>query len=347
MLLNISVIIFLAAILGWHDTNRRELKKEMIPSLKGANGWINTKPLALGDLHGKVVLIDFWTYSCINWRRTLPYLREWAAKYKDQGLVVIGIHTPEFSFERSIENVSRSVIEMGISYPVALDNNFDIWRSFKNQYWPALYLIDATGKIRFQKFGEGDYQECELQIRKLLSKDLVGETVSATSTHPPQPDGYETAADWDHLRSPETYLGYNRSDGFASPQLMIANEPILYSLPWRLELNQWALSGEWVVGEEGNVMTRKKGKITYRFHARDLHLVMGSGKGEMPLKFRILIDGHPPGPDHGLDVDKDGNGTLTLPRMYQLVRQIGTVVDREFQIEFLDSNVDVYVFTFG
>lgn len=297
------------------------------------------------DLRGKVVLIDFWTYSCINWRRTLPYTRAWASKYKDEGLVVIGVHTPEFSFEHKLENVKRAINDMKIIYPVALDNTFEIWDSFQNQYWPALYLIDAKGKLRYKKFGEGDYAEVEWQIQKLL-KETSTKNIS-TGLVTPQPDGFEAAPDWETLQSPETYVGYNRTQGFASPGGIVPNNQVLYSIPSHLKINQWALSGEWMMGKEKLVLTRGQGKIIYRFHARDLHLVMGPATPGTPIKFKILIDGRPPVSTHGLDVDSAGNGTIVEQRMYQLVREQNSVVDREFQIEFLSPNVEVYVFTFG
>jgi thiol-disulfide isomerase/thioredoxin len=315
------------------------------PSLNGATGWLNTQPLALTNLHGKVVLIDFWTYTCINWRRTLPYIREWEAKYKDQGLVVIGVHTPEFSFEYKADNVSRSVKQMNIGYPVAIDNNYEIWHSFNNEYWPALYLIDAKGKIRYQKFGEGDYVESELQIQALLkevsAKNISPEPVAAKA------DGFEIAADLAHLRSPENFLGYERTEGFAAPGGVINDRPTLYSAPKQLHLNQWALSGEWNIGKERVLSSKSGGKIIYRFHARDLHLIMGPAKPGSSIKFRVLIDGKPPGAAHGLDVDNNGNGIVTEQRMYQLIRQTGSIADTEFEIEFFDPDVEVYDFTFG
>jgi thiol-disulfide isomerase/thioredoxin len=337
--------ILLAAIFLGTSGIRKEFTQKMKPSLSGATSWINTRPLTLADLRGKVVLIDFWTYTCINWRRTLPYVREWASKYKDQGLVVIGVHTPEFSFEQKPENVSRAIKEMNIGYPIAMDNNFEIWQSFENQYWPALYLIDAKGQVRYKKFGEGDYTESELMIQQLLkevsAKNVTDKRVAV------QPEGFEAAADWENLRSPENYLGYGRTQGFASSGGMVHDKPVLYSFPKQLGLNQWGLSGEWIVGTENLSLSRAPGKIIYHFHARDLHLIMGPARPGTSVKFRVLIDGKPPGPAHGLDVDNNGNGTINEQRMYQMVRQPGPIIDREFQIEFFDPDVEVYDFTFG
>jgi thiol-disulfide isomerase/thioredoxin len=344
MFLTASTILF-SAIFGATGQVSRGRTEKTRPSLSGATGWLNAQPLSLSNLRGKVVLIDFWTYTCINWRRTLPYIREWAQKYKDQGLVVIGVHTPEFSFEQKLENISRAIKEMNIGYPVAVDNNFEIWRSFQNAYWPALYLIDVKGQLRYQKFGEGDYHESEFQIQQLL-KEVSAKNVS-DKTAALQPEGFEAAPDWENLRSPENYLGYDRTEGLASPEGVINDKQVLYSVPGQLKLNQWALSGEWNMGKENVFLSRGQGKIIYRFHARDLHLIMGPAVPGTSIKFRMLIDGNPPGPAHGLDVDSGGNGTVTEQRMYQLVRQHGPVTDREFQIEFLDPNVEVYDFTFG
>lgn len=344
MFLTASTILLAAIFLGTSQ-KRKEFSQKMKPSLSGATSWINTKPLTPGDLHGKVVLIDFWTYTCINWRRTLPYVREWASKYKDQGLIVIGVHTPEFSFEQKSENVSRAIKKMNIGYPVAMDNNFEIWQSFENQYWPALYLIDAKGQIRYQKFGEGDYTESELMIQRLL-KEVSAKNVS-DKTVALQPEGFEAAPDWENLRSPENYLGYSRTRGFASSGGVVRDKPVLYSFPKQLRLNQWGLSGEWIIGAENLSLGRAPGKIIYHFHARDLHLIMGPARPGTSIKFRVLIDGKPPGSAHGLDVDNNGNGIVDEQRMYQLIRQPGPIIDREFQIEFFDPRVEVYDFTFG
>ena len=315
------------------------------PSLKGATGWFNTHQLSLENLRGKVVLIDFWTYTCINWRRTLPYIREWDKKYRDHGLVVIGVHTPEFSFEYKEANVAKAIKEMKIDYPVAVDNDYKIWNSFRNQYWPALYLIDSKGVIRYQKFGEEDYVGSELWIQQLLKEVSNKNSFNGQTTL--QTDGYELAADWNNLASPETFLGYYRSQGFASPGGVVRDQPNVYLLPDRLNLNSWALSGEWIIGSEGVRLDRGTGTIVYRFHARDLHLIMGPQKEGTTIKFRVLIDGRPPGTAHGLDVDGDGNGKVTHEGMYQLIRQKGLIDDHELQIQFLDPGVQVFDFTFG
>jgi thiol-disulfide isomerase/thioredoxin len=344
IVLTVSSLLF-SAVFGAMGSQQEGPSQKMGPSLSGATSWFNSEPLTLAGLRGKLVLIDFWTYTCINWRRTLPYIREWAAKYKDQGLVVIGVHTPEFSFEQKLENVKRSIVEMNIGFPVAMDNDFKIWQSFHNEYWPALYLVDASGQLRYQKFGEGDYQEAELMIQKLLKES----SASNVSDKPVvlQPEGFEVAADWENLQSPENFLGYNRTQGFASPGGVANDNRVVYSAPKQLKLNQWALSGEWNMGKENISTGSGKGKIIYRFHARDLHLIMGPAIPGNAVKFRVLIDGKPPGSAHGLDVDSSGNGKVTDQRMYQLIRQQGPVTDREFQIEFLDPEVEVYDFTFG
>jgi thiol-disulfide isomerase/thioredoxin len=315
------------------------------PSFDGATGWLNTHPLSISGFRGKVLLVDFCTYTCINWRRTLPYVRAWASKYKDQGLVVIGIHTPEFSFEYKPENVNNTISQMNIGYPVAADNNYDIWNSFQNHYWPALYLIDTKGNIAFQKFGEGDYENIEVQIQKLLKETNVKNI--PTDLVALQPQGFEVSADWDNLQSPENYLGYDRSEGFASPEKILPDKQISFSQPALLKLNQWALSGLWMMGKENVRLSIGQGKIIYRFHARDLHLIMGMGLGGHGVKFRVLIDGQAPKDAHGLDIDSEGYGTVKEHRMYQFIRQKGTVIDREFQIEFFETGVEAFDFTFG
>ncbi len=344
MLLTVSILLS-ATIFGTKGNEQGGFKLNAAPSLSGATGWLNSQPLNLKGLRDKVVLIDFWTYTCINWRRTLPYIQAWASKYKDQGLIVIGVHTPEFSFEYQQANVKSAVHAMNIGYPVALDNQYEIWRSFQNNFWPALYLIDAKGHLRFQKFGEGDYAESERQIQQLLkeasAKNVADQLVVL------QPDGFEAAADWENVKSPENFIGYERIQGFASPGGVVADKQALYSPPRQLKLNQLGLSGEWVMGKENVRLIKAGGKIIYRFHARDLNLIMGPAKSGNSVKFRILLDGHPPGPAHGLDVDDNGNGSLSEQRMYQLVRQQGTVSELEFQIEFLDPEVEVFDFTFG
>jgi len=316
-----------------------------LPSLRNATAWLNSSPLTAASLRGKVVLVEFWTYSCINWRRQLPYVRAWAEKYKDQGLVVIGVHAPEFSFEKNIDNVRQAAKEIGIDYPIALDNDHAIWRDFNNEYWPALYFVDAEGRIRHHQFGEGEYEQSELILQQLLTEAGVGnishELVSVN------PQGAEVGADWNDLQSAENYVGYARTENFAFPGGARADKSQDYNPPARLELNQWALSGDWTIGREAIVLNKTNGRIVYRFHGRDLHLVMGPAAPGKSVRFRVLIDGQPPNAAHGVDVDDHGNGVVGEPRMYQLIRQPGPIVDREFEIEFLDSGVQAFSFTFG
>ncbi|MBW8765291.1 MAG: thioredoxin family protein [Geodermatophilales bacterium] len=316
-----------------------------LPSLAGATEWLNSEPLTPAGLRGKVVAVDFWTYTCINWLRTLPYIRAWAERYREHGLVVIGVHTPEFSFEHDVDNVRRAVEDMGVRYPVAVDNDYAIWRAFGNRYWPALYLVDAQGRIRHHRFGEGDEERSELVIQELLAEagygDVDQEPVSVHAA------GAEAAADWDHLGSPENYLGYERTDNFASPGGAVPNVPRVYAQPSRLGLNDWALAGDWTIQGEAAVLNRGGGRIACRFHARDLHLVMGPTARGTSVRFRVLLDGQPPGVAHGTDVDDAGNGTVDDQRLYQLIRQPGPPADREFEIEFLDPGVQALAFTFG
>ncbi|WP_313076290.1 cytochrome c biogenesis protein DipZ [Agrobacterium pusense] len=315
------------------------------PSLDGAVEWLNSPPLAREDLRGKVVLIDFWTYSCINCIRTLPYVRAWAKKYRDQGLVVLGVHAPEFAFEKKIDNVRQAVAGFKIEYPVAIDNDYRIWRAFDNSYWPAHYLIDAKGQIRYHHFGEGDYRETEEAIQDLL-REAGSTSASATETVTPETKGAEAGADMSHMLSGETYVGYRQARGFASNERMRADAPRDYSVT-APALNEWGLSGEWTVGAEAATLDAANGGITYRFSARDLHLVLGPVDSGKPVRFQVTVDGHPPGPDHGADTDANGNGAVTSTRLYQLVRQSGTVTAKTFTIRFLDPGVQAYAFTFG
>src|SRR5262249_11838237 len=279
------------------------------------------------------------------WLRTLPYVRAWAEKYKDKGLVVIGVHAPEFAFEKNINNVRRAMKDMRIDYPVVIDNEYAIWRAFNNQYWPALYFIDAQGRVRHHHFGEGAYDQSEMIIQRLLNEAGAGgagdELVSVDAR------GLEAAADWGSLKSPENYVGYERTENFASPGGAVLDKPRMYELPARLRLNDWALSGDWTVKKENAALNKPNGDITYRFHARDLHLVMGPAASGTSVRFRVLIDGQPPGAAHGLDVDEQGNGTVTEQRLYQLIRQPEPIADRQFDIEFLGPGVEVFAFTFG
>jgi thiol-disulfide isomerase/thioredoxin len=314
-------------------------------SLGAATTWLNSPPLTAGDLHGKVVAIDFWTYSCINWMRALPYTRAWAEKYKDRGLVVIGVHAPEFAFEKELDNVRRAAKDMRVDYPIAVDNDFAIWSAFNNAYWPALYLVDARGRVRYRHFGEGDYEKSERMIQKLLEEAGNGgigrELVDVDARGP------EAPADWGNLRSPENYLGYNRTQNFASPGGMIPDTRRTYAAPASRGLNWWGLVGDWTAGSAAVRLNTANGRIVYRFHARDLHLVMGPAKRGTSVRFRVLIDGRAPGAAHGVDVDEEGIGTVDEQRMYQLIRQPKPIVDRLFEIEFLDPGIEAFSFTFG
>ncbi|HEY7985656.1 MAG TPA: cytochrome c biogenesis protein DipZ [Methylophilaceae bacterium] len=316
-----------------------------MPPLTGAVEWLNSPPLTTESLRGKVVLVDFWTYSCINCLRSLPYIRAWADKYKDQGLVVIGVHAPEFAFEKNISNVKKAVQDLGITYPVAVDNDYAIWRAFKNRYWPAHYFIDAKGQVRYHHFGEGEYDESEKVIQQLLRE--AGHTVISKDIVAAQGQGIQMASDEDETDSPETYVGYSRADGFASKDGQIHDQAHNYTLPKNLKLNQWGLAGNWQVGSEKAVVQSSQARIVYRFHARDLHLVLGPGSTGKPIHFRVLVDGKAPGADHGTDIDADGNGTIVGERLYQLVRQSSAVKDKTFEIEFLDPGAEAFAFTFG
>ena len=316
-----------------------------LQSLGSATAWINSPPLTAAALAGKVVLVDVWTYTCINWLRTLPYVRAWADRYRDGGLVAIGVHAPEFSFEHDIDNVRRQAQAMGVTYPVAIDNDFAIWRAFSNRYWPALYLLDATGRIRHHKFGEGDYEETERTIQRLLA-DAGARNVGSGFT-PVRATGAEVPADWDNLRSPETYVGWAQAAHFVSPRGIAADARHAYSLPRELDVNHWALAGDWTVSQEKAVPNAANGRIAFRFHARDLHLVMGPPSKDASVPFRVTVDGRPPGDAHGTDVDAQGNGIVSEQRLHQLIRQQRPIVDRQFGIEFLEPGVEAYCFTFG
>ena len=316
-----------------------------LSSLTSATGWLNSQPLTAVDLRGKVVLIDFWTYTCINWLRQLPYVRAWAEKYKDRGLVVIGVHAPEFPFERNVDNVRRAAAAMKIDYPIAIDNDFAIWRAFRNAYWPALYFVDAQGRVRYHHFGEGKYEESERFIQKLLAE--AGATGIRPDLVSVDARGVDAAADWGSLRSPETYVGYERTERFAPAGGAIPDRSHLYADTARLRLNQWALSGDWTMQKGAAALNKSGGRIAYRFHARDLHLVMGPAAPGASVRFRVLIDGQPPGAAHGADVDDQGIGTIAEQRLYQLIRQRKPIADRLFEIEFLDPGVEAFAFTFG
>jgi thiol-disulfide isomerase/thioredoxin len=317
---------------------------QMMPDLSGAVAWLNSPPLSRDQLKGHVVLVDFWTYSCINCLRSVPYVRAWAERYKDSGLIVIGIHTPEFAFERDLDNVRRAVSELKITYPVALDNDYKIWKAFSNSYWPADYLVDATGHIRFHHFGEGKYDETEQQIQTLL-KERDGQ-LSVNGLVKVAATGAEAPPDND-VESPETYVGYERADSFLSPGGLKQDAAHLYSLPKHLELNQWGLAGNWTDHAQVASLDSARGKIVYRFHARDVHLVLGPAANGNPVRFRVRIDGKAPGENHGVDTDAAGDGTITNQRLYQLIRQKDPIDDRTFEIEFLDPGAQAYAFTFG
>ena len=309
-----------------------------MPSLDGATGWVNSEPLGSADLRGHVVLVNFWTLTCINWLRQEPHVRAWSRAYRDDGLIVIGVHTPEFGFEHDIDLVREAVKERDIDYPVAADNDYAVWTAFANNYWPALYFVDADGLIRDEHFGEGRYEQSERRIQRLLDIDRKFVSVEGL--------GVEAEADWDHLRTPETYLGYGRSAQFASPDGAGFDERRTYALPERLRLNNWALAGEWTVGREKVASDEAGGSIAYRFHARDAHLVLSPGERE-PIPFQVLLDGEAPGRSGGVDVDEDGNGLLRDGRMYQLVRVHDDVRERTLEITFLEPGAEAYVFTFG
>jgi len=314
------------------------------PPVGGATAWLNVPTQSAPELHGRVILVQFWTYTCVNWRRTLPYVRAWSAKYRDQNLVVIGVHTPEFDFEENPDNVRAAINEMHIDYPVAVDSQRAIWDAFHNVYWPALYLIDTRGKVRYRQFGEGEYSRTEREIQELLAE---------SGSHPASdlvavsPVGGEVPADLASLRSPETYVGLDMGERFASKGGAVPNRPHEYLFPKNLALNEWALSGSWSIKGQAAFLNSANGKIAYRFHARDLNVIMAPPAGGLNLRFRVLINGQPPGSAHGEDIDEQGYGSAREPRMYQLIRQAGSIADREAEIEFIDPGAALYDFTFG
>ena len=344
----LGVAAFAATSFPWGlmRSSRLELPIEGdLPSLHGAAGWLNSPPLSRESLHGKVVLVDFWTYSCINWRRSLPYVQAWARKYRDHGLVVVGVHTPEFDFERDLKNVRQAANVMTIGYPIAIDNDYAMWRAFNNEFWPALYFVDRNGRIRHHAFGEGEYDKSERVIQQLLSE--AGNTDFDPGLVPVDALGLEVAADWLDLRSNENYLGSNRTEGFASPGGIHSNKSHTYRFPQKLKVNQWALDGDWSVSTKAIRLKGANGRISYRFHARDIHLVMGSAPPGTTVRFRVLLDGQAPLAEHGVDVDAQGNGVALEPRLYQLIRQKRPIVDRTVAIEFLDMGIEAYSITFG
>ena len=316
-----------------------------LPSLAGATLWLNSQPLTPASLRGKVVLVDFSTYTCINWLRTLPHIRAWAERYREHGLVVINVQTPEFEFEKNVDNVRAASTAMGVAYPTAVDNDYAIWNAFDNHYWPALYVVDAKGRIRHHQFGEGDYDRLEAIIRQLLVE--AGQTDIGPDLAAIHESGAEVGAAWNTLETGETYVGYDRADDFSSTGGLQRGKPHVYAAPAQLELNHWALVGDWTVGKQGTVSNAANARIVFRFHARDVHLVMGPAKPGAVVRFRVRIDGRPPGDAHGVDVDADGNGTVTGQRLHQLIRQPSPITDRQFEIEFLDPGAEAFVFTFG
>jgi thiol-disulfide isomerase/thioredoxin len=327
-----------------HESQTRLADEGPLPDLGGSIGWLNSAPLNRKSLRGKVVLVDFWTYTCINSLRPLPYVKSWAAKYKDVGLVVIGVHTPEFSFEKERVNVENAVRDLKVTYPVAIDSNYRIWQAFDNEYWPAQYLIDGKGRIRYHHFGEGEYGEFERVIQELLKENgAIGMDEGTVSI---SADGVEAAPSGDE-QSPETYIGYRRAERFASPERLAQDSRKTYGPPARISLNQWGLSGSWNVGGEGAVLQAAPGKIVFRFHSRDLHLVLGPTKNGEPVRFKVKLDGAAPSDNCGADSAPDGSGEVREPRLYQLIRQKGQIEDRTFEIEFLDPGVQAFAFTFG
>jgi thiol-disulfide isomerase/thioredoxin len=315
------------------------------PSLGGATGWLNSPPLGPAGLRGRVVLVDFWTYTCVNWLRTSPYVRAWSEKYAPQGLVVVGVHTPEFPFERNLDNVRLMAKALRVGYPVAADNDYAIWNAFNNNYWPALFFVDAQGHLRYRHFGEGAYDSSERVIQRLLSeagaRDVNHGLVSVN------PRGLEVAANWESVQSPESYLGYAKAENFVSEHGATRDKAHVYAAPVQLRLNDWALSGDWTISKGLAALNRTDGGIAYRFHARDLNLVLAPPAPGASVRFRVLLDGQPPGAGHGTDLDGQGNGRVVEPRTYQLIRQRRPIVDRRFEVVFLDPGVQAFVFTFG
>jgi len=330
---------------GLHAASAQLPVEDELPSLSGATGWLNTEPLTPAGLRGKVVLVNFCTYTCINWLRQLPYVRAWAAKYAGHGLVVLGVHTPEFAFEHDEANIRRALQDRQVGYPVAIDNGYAIWRAFENNYWPALYFADEQGRIRHHYFGEGAYQQSEMVIQQLLTE--AGATGVGHELVSVDARGVEAPADWAELRSPENYTGYERTENFASPGGVLPDEAHRYGIPAKLELNDWALSGDWTVGKNAATSNAPGGQIACRFHARDLNLVMGPATRGTSARFQVLLDGRPAGAAHGVDVDEQGHGTVAEQRLHQLIRQPGPVVERTAQITFLEPGVEVCSFTFG
>jgi thiol-disulfide isomerase/thioredoxin len=333
-----------AAHFGMLGTDKATGQPRELSALGRATEWLNSPPLSTAALLGKVVLIQFGTYTCINWLRTLPYIRAWSQKYR-QGFALIGVHTPEFEFEKDLDNVRRAVRQMRIEHPVVIDNEYSIWRAFDNQYWPALYFLDTHGRVRRHHFGEGGYDSSERAIQQLLAE--AGSLAGNQALVSVEANGLEAPADWNNVRSPENYLGYGRTENFASPGGAQSDRRRLYASPKGMALNQWALAGEWTMGRQAAALSGATGRIVYRFHARDVHLVMGPPRQGSPVRFRVLMDGQPPGPAHGFDVDDSGHGKVIEQRLHQLIRQPGPIADRTCEIEFIDTGIEAFAFTFG
>ena len=347
--MNMSNVLLSAMLSGAAVAATPALADEgQMPALSGATEWVNSPPLTTAGLRGKVVLVDFWTYTCINWLRTHPYVQAWADKYRDQGLVVIGVHSPEFEFERNLQNVRQAVKDLRVRYPVAVDSDHAIWRAFGNAYWPALYFVDSRGRIRSHQFGEGDYDRAEKVIQQLLAEAGAANVDRALVS--PAGTGAQAPPDWSSLKSGENYLGLERTRNFASPGGAIPHRRHSYALPDRLRLNRWAVAGDWTLRADAAVSQRGfagTSRLAYRFQARDLHLVMGPSAPGAAVRFRVTLDGKPPGPAHGTDIDELGFGTISGQRLYQLIRQQAPIVEREFIIEFLDGDAEAFAFTFG
>jgi thiol-disulfide isomerase/thioredoxin len=354
--IRLTFVIAFTFVMSFIGAGSRSIEAQDPPSIVGsyplsgltaATGWINSPPLTAKQLKGKVVLVDFWDYSCINCIRAIPYIRAWAEKYKDSGLVVIGVHTPEFDIEKQTPNIQKAINKFGITYPVAIDNNYGVWNAFHNQFWPAHYFIDAKGKVRYEHFGEGEYDQSEKWIQELLKEANANAKPMQATTVNVRGQGVEAAADMKDALSPETYVGYARAEGFASPGGLKRDVEAVYTEPKGLQPDGWGLVGKWTDHNQVAVLGAAGGKIVFQFHARDLHLVLGPTADGKPVRFRVTIDGQAPGQNHGVDTDAQGNGVVTEHRLYQLIRQTGAVKDHLFTIEFLDPGVQAFSFTFG
>jgi thiol-disulfide isomerase/thioredoxin len=321
------------------------LVEGQLPSFAEATGWLNSQPLTPPGLRGRVVLVDFWTYTCVNWLRSLPYVRAWDAKYADQGLTTIGVHTPEFDFERDVDNIVAQAKAMGVTYPIAVDSDYGVWRAFDNHYWPAVYLADAQGRIRYHHFGEGEYEMQEMVIQQLVVE--VGAADVGMDLVSVDPIGLEVAADYRTLRSPETYLGYGQATGFASPDGLHGDEPYAYLPASSLRLNEWAPAGSWEISRRAATAAEPNARLAFRFQARDVNLVMGPATRGSAIPFHVSLDGVPASDAHGVDVEADGSGTVSEQRTYQLIRQSPPITERTVEIVFHEPGVELFCFTFG